>query len=82
METTYVIRPHLYLREGAKEGVGLEEAVALMKSNQVALVNNLDLVFEILYALGWSKEDASFAVTYAMVGIEKLDNGQTSITST
>ena len=82
METTYVIRPHLYLREGAEDGVCLEEAVALMKSNQIAIVNNLDLVFEVLYALGWSEERASFAVTYAMVGVEKLDNGQTSITST
>ena len=82
METTYVIRPHLYRREGAEDGVGLEEAVALMKRNQVAVVNNLDLVFEILYSLGWSEESASFAVTYAMVGVEKLDNGQTSITGT
>ena len=67
---------------GKTFGLPLQAKIIIFSPTPIESVVNLDLVFEVLYALGWSEERASFAVTYAMVGVEKLDNGQTSITST
>lgn len=69
-----MIRPHLHYRENSANGVDADEAVRLIKINEVALVNSLDVVFEVLAALGWSAEDAAFTVEYALSGAAKLDN--------
>ena len=73
METTHVIRPHLYFRENADEAVSVEEAVRMMKNHEVALVGSLEDVFAVLAELGWKRERAEIVVNYGMYGAERLD---------
>ena len=72
MSKRYAIRPYFYYEPERTESESVESALELLKDNKVVVVNNLDLVFEILLALGWKQEDANFTVNYALNGASAI----------
>ena len=69
---TFRIRPHLEYAPGAVTSMTVADCIDMIKQSRVATVGTLEMVREIMRALGWEEDEMEFAIHYALHGAPEV----------
>ena len=65
----WMIRPHIWFRDGGPPGPTVEEALAILEAGEGVTLTELDKVVKVMLELGWEPKSLASSLNYALNGV-------------